>query len=113
MSYRKGARLEYWVKQKLEKNGYYVVRSAGSHGVADLIAFKRLFLPYPHPEVLFIQVSAKPKPVAEIEELVNLCHSLMVTPCLVFKKGSRLNILKGSEVTAYLDAKRLKPTADE
>lgn len=36
--YQKGARREYAIKSKLEKKGYFVMRSAGSHGPADLIA---------------------------------------------------------------------------
>jgi len=39
--YRKGARYEYYVKQLLEEKGYLVVRTAGSHGPFDLIAFDK------------------------------------------------------------------------
>lgn len=38
--YRRGRALEYVIKDKLEKQGYFVVRAAGSHGVADLVAIK-------------------------------------------------------------------------
>ena len=38
--YTKGRALEYKVKKLLEAQGWYVVRSAGSHGAADLIAFQ-------------------------------------------------------------------------
>jgi len=37
-NYRKGARFENRVKKHLEQNGWYVMRSAGSHGLADLHA---------------------------------------------------------------------------
>ena len=37
--YRRGVRAEYLLKKKLESDGYYVVRSAGSHGAADLVAW--------------------------------------------------------------------------
>jgi len=37
--YQKGTQFEYLVKAKLEKKGYFVVRSAGSKGMFDLIAF--------------------------------------------------------------------------
>ena len=37
-NYRNGARIEYKAKAELEKDGYYVIRSAGSHGVFDLVA---------------------------------------------------------------------------
>jgi Holliday junction resolvase len=37
-AYGRGRALEYQMKDKLEKQGYFVVRAAGSHGVADLVA---------------------------------------------------------------------------
>lgn len=37
--YRRGVRVEYLLKKKLESERYYVVRSAGSHGAADLVAW--------------------------------------------------------------------------
>lgn len=39
ISYKKGQNFESYIKRKLEKHGYFVVRSAGSKGVFDLIAF--------------------------------------------------------------------------
>jgi hypothetical protein len=39
--YIKGRRLEYKVKKELEKNGYIVIRSAGSHSPFDLVALKQ------------------------------------------------------------------------
>ena len=38
--YRAGRDLEYAAARDLEDNGYFVIRAAGSHGLADLIAFK-------------------------------------------------------------------------
>jgi len=38
--YKRGALLERRVKKLLEKDGYYVVRAAGSKGIADLVAIK-------------------------------------------------------------------------
>ena len=37
--YAKGRRFEYEVKKQLEKEGYYVIRAAGSHTKCDLVAF--------------------------------------------------------------------------
>ena len=37
-NYNKGRAFEYKVKQLLEERGFYVVRSAGSHGIVDLVA---------------------------------------------------------------------------
>jgi len=39
-NYRAGRDLEYATAKDLEINGYLVIRAAGSHGLADLIAFK-------------------------------------------------------------------------
>ncbi len=38
-NYKRGRAKEYRVKKKYEKCGYYVIRTAGSHGVCDLVAF--------------------------------------------------------------------------
>jgi Holliday junction resolvase len=51
--YHKGRRFEYQVKKWLEKQGYIVLRTAGSRGFADLIAVGSLG------EVIFFQLSYK------------------------------------------------------
>jgi Holliday junction resolvase len=38
-NYRNGVRLEYKAMHELEKDGWYVIRAAGSHGIFDLVAF--------------------------------------------------------------------------
>ena len=38
-NYAKGRAFEYRVKKALEERGYYVIRSAGSHSITDLLAF--------------------------------------------------------------------------
>jgi hypothetical protein len=38
-NYQNGAAWERKAKQYLEDKGYFVIRSAGSHGIADLAAF--------------------------------------------------------------------------
>lgn len=40
-NYRHGADLERAVKKLFEANGYYVIKSGGSKGPADLVALKR------------------------------------------------------------------------
>lgn len=40
-NYKRGYAFERRVRIYFEENGFYVVRSAGSHGVADLVAFQR------------------------------------------------------------------------
>lgn len=39
-NYLRGRRLEWQVKKDLEQDGWTVMRTAGSHGFADLIALK-------------------------------------------------------------------------
>lgn len=38
--YKNGTKLEYAAWHDLEENGYFVIRSAGSHGPVDLIGWK-------------------------------------------------------------------------
>ena len=38
---RKGANAEYKARRLLERLGYYVIRAAGSHGPADLVAISQ------------------------------------------------------------------------
>lgn len=40
-NYEKGRAYEYRVKKKLEDEGWTVLRSAGSHGFADLVAIRQ------------------------------------------------------------------------
>lgn len=39
-NYLRGRQFEYQLKKDLEENGWTVLRTAGSHGFADLIALK-------------------------------------------------------------------------
>jgi Holliday junction resolvase len=55
-SYKKGARAEYKLKSELERAGWTVVRSAGSHGYWDLVAFR---FRRGHVDILLIQVKAQ------------------------------------------------------
>jgi Holliday junction resolvase len=75
--YRRGADLERKIRARLEEDGYYVVRSAGSKGVLDLVAFRA-------DQTLFIQVkSGKGKMTrAERMELVDLAADHGATPVL-------------------------------
>ena len=52
-NYQRGRAKEYRVKKKLEDAGLYVVRTAGSHGVCDLVAFGA--------NKLVIPIQVKPK----------------------------------------------------
>jgi Holliday junction resolvase len=52
--YQRGANFERKVKEYYESEGYYVIRSAGSHGVADLVCIRRLKR-ISHPEIILVQ----------------------------------------------------------
>jgi Archaeal holliday junction resolvase (hjc). len=61
-NYVKGRNKEYRIKRKLEEQGYYVIRSAGSHSLFDLIGIHK-----EKREILLVQV--KTKIDRKIEEL--------------------------------------------
>lgn len=66
-SYIKGRRYEYEVKKILTRLGYIVLRSAGSHGLFDLIAI--------HPitkNVIFIQVKKEKRIDENIKRIKEL-----------------------------------------
>ena len=46
MNYRKGRRAEYRTRRLLEGAGFMCVRSAGSKGAVDLVAFDRVSLKF-------------------------------------------------------------------
>lgn len=73
--YIKGRRHEWRAKEMWEKDGAFVVRAAGSKGVADLVAIK-------NGQAYLIQVKVNRKPSKnEIEKLVDaaaLCGAFAV-----------------------------------
>jgi len=42
-NYKSGVAREYRIMKKLEKEGWFCIRSAGSHSPIDIIAIKRLY----------------------------------------------------------------------
>ena len=81
-NYERGRAFEYRVKQFLEKQGYFVVRSAGSK-FPDLIAIK-------HGKVLAVEVKKyKPSPstLQEVEEKAHVLLRYGITPCLAYLDG--------------------------
>ena len=58
-NYQKGRRKEYALKRKLESEGWLVLRSAGSHGFADLVAISET-------KVIFIQ--CKPDNFSDLDK---------------------------------------------
>ncbi len=76
--YRKGAAFERKVKHWLEANGWWVCRSAGSKGVADLVAIR-------DGKVLLVQCKLSPKNIGSAKkELDALCQRLKVQGAVVY-----------------------------
>ncbi len=67
-AYRRGVRLEYLARDELRRQGYTVVRSAGSHGSIDLITLN-------DHEVLIIQVKKYGQPIRPA------LRKLLAVPC--------------------------------
>jgi len=57
-NYNRGRKKEYLLKDRFEKEGYIVFRTAGSHSDIDLIAVKprKVGMADLYPEIHFIQV---------------------------------------------------------
>ena len=78
-NYERGRVFEYRVKRYLERQGYFVVRSAGSH-FPDLIAVK-------NGEVLAVEVKKYQPPQSVIQEIEEKAKELTrygITTCLAY-----------------------------
>jgi Holliday junction resolvase len=91
--YKKGRMFEYKVKDTLEKDGYFVIRSAGSHSVADLVAIKPPNSINNKPTVMFVQCFTGNKTKSEILNFINICKNLGVIPCIATKKDKVSTII--------------------
>ena len=81
--YTKGISFEYSIKKKLENRGYYVCRSAGSHGAFDLVAIKNGI-------AWGIQCKASEYvPKTELEKLKEIGRKYGIVPCIAKKIGRR------------------------
>jgi Holliday junction resolvase len=93
-SYKKGYRLENAVFHFFEANGFYVARSAGSHGVFDVIAVRRGV-------VYGIQCKRNGKLTrAEKERILAAAKEYDIIPLLVYSKNRRYwvrNLMTGEE----------------
>ena len=85
-SYSKGRRFEYRVRYHLEKRGFRVFRSAGSHSIADLIALKG-------GEVWLVQCKATEKgymtPLVR-SNFIEVAKELGVLPMLAYKSKRKI-----------------------
>jgi len=71
MSYIKGRHYEYLMKKKLEKEGYKVIRAAGSHGEWDLVAIHPILR-----EIKLLQIKYKKKHLSK--EKLSILGNYMV-----------------------------------
>lgn len=88
-NYVSGRRFEYKVRDYLEAHGYYVVRSAGSHGAIDLVGIRKKIDPkFCGKDAILVQCKNNPKlseTTEKLDEIVALCsitgfHAYMAFP---------------------------------
>ena len=88
-NYRRGYNFELRVKRSLEKRGYFVVRSSGSHGPADLLAVSK------DGKVIAVQCKLDGYlPPKEFRKLLVLAARYPVTPYLASKSENGRLALK-------------------
>jgi len=88
--YQKGYRFENRVKKFYEGLGYFVVRSAGSHSPADLIAIKTKHNKGIYPFVLLIQCKTDGKiSPAERQKLVEIAKQTCTIPVIAYKPSPK------------------------
>jgi Holliday junction resolvase len=83
--YGAGANLERETRKQLVDNGYFAVRAAGSHGIADIVALKP-------GEVLLVQCKTDGRMVpAERAEIISRAAWLDAVPLLAYwaKEGRK------------------------
>lgn len=95
MSYLKGRRIEYKVRDKLKKLGAeYVIRSAGSKGIVDLIAFfptmKKVWLIQVKSSKKKISEKSLSKKYARMHDLEGYYH---VFPMIALKQNKELKFI--------------------
>jgi len=86
--YRRGADFENKVKEDFEDAGYYVMRSAGSKGVADLIALDML-LPGRRPVMVQCKLPSAPLSVAGWNHLFRIGSLCGVAAVVASKSAER------------------------
>ena len=86
-NYTIGREFEYYIKKKFEKAGFYVIRSAGSHTVADLVAVKENLPP------IFIQCKRYELSPYEVKRTLTEMKDVLpknVICVLAYKKNRRV-----------------------
>jgi len=86
-AYRKGYRFEIYVANYLRRNGFYVIRAAGSHGIFDLIAIY-------HGCIYGIQCKTNGRLLRkELIEIVKTAEKHGIIPFLAFRDGRRVKLV--------------------
>jgi Holliday junction resolvase len=88
--YRRGSRFELQVKKMFEARGYYVMKSAGSRGIADLIALDKVSAQECGPHILIqckLDGVMSEKEKSELVQLAILTHT---TAMLVYKADGEI-----------------------
>ena len=89
--YVRGRNLEYLIKEKLENEGYFVTRSAGSHGV-DLVALGRTSPLCPRVKFISCKVGGYIRPDEKLD-LVTLARTVGAEPLMTQKKNGRWELV--------------------
>lgn len=76
--YRRGYTFETAIRADLESDGYWTIRAAGSHGLADVIAIKP-------GQTLAVQAKLGPMPHDEWNALYRLCTEFGMVPLVADK----------------------------
>lgn len=89
--YDRGRALEYATMKDLKTNGYETFRSAGSHGIADVLAFKP-------GQVLFVQAKTKQGVISPADRVDLIWLANMVpggVPIVVTRPKTTYRMLTG------------------
>jgi len=96
--YSYGASLEYRVRDDFEQEGYYVVRSAGSAGVADLVALD-MYAPGP-PVMIQVKRAKGTMSVAAWNHLLRIAGAAGAVPVLAVEHPTRPLVYTLQRITA-------------
>ena len=89
--YVRGRNLEYLIKEKLENKGYFVTRSAGSHGI-DLVALHQSSPLCPRVKFISCKVGGYIRPDEKLD-LVTLARAVGAEPLMTEKKNGRWELV--------------------
>lgn len=92
-NYSKGARFEREVVKEFELNGSYCIRSAGSKGIVDVVAFKR-FSGKTYIYLIQCKYGNARMNKEDKEKLIDLAFNLNCIPLYVYRKKNQKKIIK-------------------